>query len=254
MSAGVCMSEAPLQNLVDDARLAADLAVASTASLHTELLKRGVRRVFMAGVADLARPARRFFGPAVTLRFLPLREDLSSPESVADPAHPQRRAIDTFPAGHVLVVDAMGMQGAGVLGDILAARLQVRGAAAVVTDGAVRDAATLAALDMPMFAGGAAAPAHFATLMAADTGLAIACGGVAVEPGDMIVGDGDGVIVLPRRLAAVVARAAAEREPLEAFLRQRVAAGAALPGTYPPDADTLAAYAAHRAVAGRREE
>jgi len=235
-------------------QLVADLSVASTASLHTELLQLGFRSGYMSGVADLARPARHFFGPAQTLRFLPMREDLSTAKSVSRPDHPQRHAIEHFPSGHVLVIDAMGSRAAGVLGDILATRLQVRGAAGVVTDGAVRDASELAAMDLPIFAAGAAAPAHFAALAAADAGRAIACGGVTVMPGDMVVGDGDGVVVLPQHLAAEVVRAAAKREPLEAFLKQRVADGAPLTGTYPPDDETRAAFAAHMAAMHGRKE
>ncbi len=146
------------------------------------------------------------------------------------------------PPGMALVIDARGETGAGVIGDILAARLQERGVAAVVSDGPVRDAAEVAAGALPVFCAGAAAPASLNVHFGADLQCPIACGGVAVIPGDVLVGDSDGVVVIPAALAAAVAQDGAEQEQLEDFLKQRVAAGHPTIGTYPPNPETLQAY------------
>ena len=149
-----------------------------------------------------------------------------------------------MPSGHVLVIDARGQSGSGGLGDILVARLLQRGVAGVVSDGAMRDAPELREIDLPVFCKGFAAPPSFARMMAADSGRPIGCGGVAVFPGDVIAADADGVAVIPRHLAAEVARDGAEQERLERFIHRRIASGRPLHGTYPPNEETLAAYRA----------
>jgi regulator of RNase E activity RraA len=222
----------------------------STATLTTQLFKRGLRNTFMQGVRPLGACGRNMVGPAFTLRNIPAREDIDRPKILADPEHPQRKAIDNAPAGHVLVVDCRGDPRAASGGDILMTRLMVRGAAGMVSDGGVRDSASIARMALPVFCAGPSAPLNLAQHHAVDIDVPIACGGVAVYPGDMIVGDADGVVVIPAHLAEEVARDAAEHEMLEAFVLERVAAGARLPGTYPPNPETRAAFEAWRKAQG----
>ncbi|MBX5452896.1 MAG: ribonuclease activity regulator RraA [Acidobacteriia bacterium] len=219
----------------------------STATLTTQLFKRGISNVFMCGVKPLTPAAPKLVGPAFTLRNIPARADLVKMEVLANPEYPQRKAIEMTPPGHVLVIDSRGEAGAGTVGDILAKRLQVRGVAGVVTDGGLRDTASLAELGFPLYCAAPAAPLSLALHYAVDLQVPIGCGGVAVFPGDVIVGDADGVVVIPQAIADDIAREAAEQEMLEQFLFQRIAEGAALPGTYPPDDETRAAFAAWRA-------
>lgn len=226
------------------------LREASTATIATQLFKLGLRTRFLTGLAPLSPTNCRFVGEALTLRYIPMREDLDHPDVYGDPEHPQRKAIETARPGSVLVIDCRGDARAGSLGGILAARLRARGAAAVVTDGAVRDAGELAAGPLPVFAAGRSAGISLSVHHAADFDVPIACAGVAVFPGDVLVGDEDGVVAVPRHLAASIAAPAAEQEALERFLLAKVEAGAALPGTYPPSAETLAEYAAWRRPLG----
>ena len=215
----------------------------ATATLSTQLLKRGVRTHYLNGVRPLDPAAARFAAPAFTLRCIPAREDKAVPEVWADRAYPQRAAIETAPAGWALCIDARGDARAGMIGDILALRLKKRGVAAVVTDGALRDTPVLAGMGFPAFCAAAAAPASVAAHFAADLQCPVGCGGAAVFPGDILVGDADGVVVLPRALAEEVARDGAEQERFERFAHERIAAGQPVFGTYPPDEATLAAYA-----------
>ena len=226
------------------------LAGVSTATVSMQLLKRGFRNVFIRNARPLNPGACRFAAEAFTLRFIPMREDLSRPEVLADPEYPPRKAIEAVPPGHALVVDCRGEQGAGVTGDILATRLQQRGVAAIVADGPMRDGAAVAALGFPVFCNGHAAPASLAVHFGADLERPIACGGVAVLPGDVLVGDEDGVIVVPRALAPEIARDDAEQEALETFLQAKVAEGRPIVGTYPPNQATLEEFEAWRAGRG----
>lgn len=220
------------------------LCQASTATLTTQLFRRGFRNLFMQGIRPLAPPRRNLVGPAFTLRYIPAREDLDVIEAYADPDHPQRKAIETVPEGHVLVIDCRGDARAASAGHILATRLAVRGAAGLVSDGGVRDSAPIAAMDFPVFCAGPSAPLGLITHHAAEFGVGIGCGGVAVFPGDIIVGDADGVVAIPAAIAEEVAADAAAQEAMEEFIQKRVADGAKLPGTYPPSEETRAAYTA----------
>ena len=226
-----------------DATLTA-LRRVSTATLTTALFKRGLRNTFMRGVRPLACYPHNLVGPAFTLRNIPAREDLDRVEGFANPEHPQRKAIETVPAGHVLVVDCRGEAHAASGGEILMTRLSVRGVAGMVSDGGIRDSLPIAALPMPVFCAGPAAPLNLVAHHATETQVPIGCGGVAVYPGDLIVGDADGVVVLPAHLAAEIAAEAEAQERMEAWILRRVQDGARLPGTYPPDEATRAAYAA----------
>jgi regulator of RNase E activity RraA len=219
---------------------------ASTATLTTQMFKRGFRNVFMQGVRPLGRLAGNLVGPAFTLRNIPAREDLDQLGVFANPEHPQRKAIETTPEGHVLVIDCRGDARVASGGDILMTRLKVRGVAGMVSDGGVRDSGPVSEMGFPVFCAGPSAPLNLVLHHATDIDVPIGCGGVAVYPGDVVVGDRDGVVVLPRALADEVAADAAEQEALEAFVLRRIAAGAALPGTYPPNEATRAAFAEWR--------
>ncbi|QGZ64342.1 ribonuclease activity regulator RraA [Paraburkholderia acidisoli] len=217
----------------------------SNATLTTQLFKRGLRNVFLQGVKPLVAPAAgtpNLVGPAFTMRNIPAREDLDQLSAFQNPEHPQRKGVESVPAGAVLVQDCRGVTDAASMGSILATRMKVRGVAGMVSDGPVRDSGTIAALGIPVFCAGASAPLNLCKHHTVDLNVPIACGGVAVYPGDIIVGDVDGIVVIPRHLAEEVARDAFEQERLERFITERIEAGAALPGTYPPNAATLAAY------------
>jgi regulator of RNase E activity RraA len=222
----------------------ARLKKASTATLTTQLFKRGFRNVFMQGVRALVPYTQNLVGPAYTLRNIPAREDLDRMEALANPEHPQRKAVEHAPAGKVLVIDCRGDARVASGGQILMTRLMVRGAAGLVSDGGLRDAAAIAQMPFPVFCAGPSAPLNLVHHHAVEIDVPIACGGVAVYPGDMMVGDGDGVVVIPAHLAEEVAADAAEQERMEQFLLERIASGAKLPGTYPPNEETKAAYAA----------
>ena len=218
------------------------LREASTATIATQLFKLGLRNRFLTGLSPLNAAHCRFVGEATTLRYIPMREDLDHPEVYGDPEHPQRKVIETARPGSVLVIDCRGDLRAGSVGAILAARLRARGAVGLVTDGAVRDAGEMAAGALPVFAAARSAAISLSVHHAADFDVPIACAGVAVFPGDILVGDEDGVVVIPRHLAEPIAAPAAGQEALERFLLAKVEAGASLPGTYPPNEATLTEY------------
>ncbi len=219
------------------------LAKISTATLTTQLLKMKIPSTFIEGVYPLNPDRSQFVGEAYTLRLIPMREDLMKADVVKDAEYPQRKCIESCPAGHVLVVSARGVTEAGVYGDILMTRLMVRGVAAVVCDGAMRDVKAMSQMEIPVFCSGGAAPSNLNAHFAPDLQVPVACGGVSVFPGDVLVGDSDGVVVLPRVLVPQLARDGARQERLEAFIQKKVAAGATTVGTYPPDAQTMAEYA-----------
>jgi len=213
----------------------------STATLTMVLLKRGIRRTWMRGPIPVFPDAPRVVGPAFTVRFVPAREDLATPESYAK-ASSFRDAIEACPAGSIMVIDGCGTQEAATLGDILIARLKVNGVVAAVTDAPVRDIAEIRKVGLPVFSAGAAAPPSITGLAYAGYGELIGCGGVAVAPGDLVVGDADGIVVVPSALVTEVTEAGAEQERYERFVQMRVLQGQAVVGLYPPNAETLAAY------------
>jgi len=227
------------------ASLWADLRIASTATLSTVLIRRGLRATMMSGVFPL-RPGARVAGEATTLRFVPAREDLLDPAMLANPEYPQRKVVENIEPGRVLVVDARGDLRAGILGDILVTRMAARGAGGLVTDGAMRDAGSFRQLEWPVFAGGAHPAQHTDRHLAVAIDEPIGCGGVLVRPGDVIAGDDDGVVVLPRAVATEVARAAREQDELEAFVQQKIAGGSSIVGVYPPNEATRAEFEAKR--------
>ncbi len=223
----------------------------SVATLCTQLYKRGFRNVYIQGSSRLTRPSTgNLVGPAFTMRSIPSREDLDQLSAFDDPNHPQRKAIESVPPGHVLVLDCRGEKRVASGGQILTTRLMMRGAAGLVSDGPVRDSGEIAKMDFPVYCAGGSAPLNLLYHHATDLNVPIGCGGVPVYPGDIIVGDDEGVAVIPQHLADEVAADAAEQEKMEVFILERVRGGAALPGTYPPNAETKAMYAQWRKAKG----
>jgi regulator of RNase E activity RraA len=221
------------------------LRQASTATLATQLYRRGMRQPFLVGVRPVNPGVEGFVGEAFTMRFIPSREDV---DPMGDPYRTgntlQWEAVERVGAGQVLVVDSRENTSAASAGDILLTRAMLRGAAGFVTDGAVRDGHALAALPFPVYARAVTATTRPACFHVADLQVPIGCAGVAVYPGDVLVADRDGVIVVPRALAPVIAGPAAEQERLEAYLHERVRQGQPLWGVYPPDESTLSDYRA----------
>lgn len=218
------------------------LSNVTTATLTTVLLKKGLRNVWLRGAAPLNPGQKRIVGRAFTLRFVPAREDLATPASWSSPTS-TRAAIEAMPEGCVTVVDAMGVTDAGIFGDILCARMQKRGVAALVTDGVVRDVAGVRATGLPVWCDGVAAPPSVAGLTFVGWQEPVACGGVAVFPGDMVVVDDDGAVLIPADLVEAVTAEAVEQEQLEGWIMSQVEAGVALPGLYPPNEENKARYA-----------
>ncbi|MCC7547756.1 MAG: ribonuclease activity regulator RraA [Burkholderiales bacterium] len=221
----------------------------ASATLSTQLFKLGFRNTCLTGLRAV-NPGLRMAGEALTLRFVPGREDLSTFENVTRADYPQRAAIEACRPGQVLVVEGRGVDGAAIGGDIYMTRLQVRGAAGCVVDANVRDYASIQALGLPVYARGPASPPHPARHLAVDWNVPIACSEVLVMPGDILVGDADGVVCIPRHLADEVARTGTELDALEAFVVEKIRAGAPVPGTYPPDEKTRAEYEAWRKARG----
>jgi regulator of RNase E activity RraA len=228
-----------------DRTIVAALSGITSATITTILLKKGLRNVWMRGARPLRPEAPRLVGRAFTLRFVPAREDLATPDSWSSPRS-TRAAIEAMPDGAIAVVDAMGIADAGIFGDILCARMKRRGVAALVTDGAVRDLAGVLATGLPVWCQGAAAPPSVAGLTFVGWQEPIGCGGVAIFPDDVVVADADGAVVIPAKLVDDVAAAGAEQERLEAWIMAEVEKGAALPGLYPPNADAKARYEASK--------
>jgi len=234
-----------------ESKTIAALASVTTATLTTLLLKKGLRNVWMRGTQPVRSEQARVVGRAFTLRFIPAREDQATPESWAKPTS-TRGAIEAMPAGCVAIVDARGVTDAGIFGDILCARMQQRGVAALITDGVVRDIHGVLGTHLPVWCQGAAAPPSVAGLTFVNWQEPIGCGGVAVFPDDLIVADDDGAVVIPAALVDEVVALALEQEQLEAWIMQEIARGVPLPGLYPPSAETKARYEAERIARASR--
>jgi regulator of RNase E activity RraA len=239
----------PIEPMACDEAIVRRLADVSTATLTTVLLKKGLRNVWLRGTRPLAPGQARQIGRAFTLRFVPAREDLATPASWGSPIS-TRAAIEAMPAGCIAVVGAMGVTDAGIFGDILCARMQRRGVAALVSDGVVRDMEGVLATGLPVWCQGTAAPPSVAGLTFVGWQEPIGCGGVAVFPNDLIVVDQDGAVLVPASLIDAVVAEAVEQERLEAWIMQEVQSGAALPGLYPPNEANAERYRAW--VAARR--
>ncbi len=225
---------------LDDA-LREQLARVSTATLAHQLQRRGIRNAFLSGLQPI-KDGQRMVGLAHTLRYVPVREDLQPQLSGGQNA--QRRAVEGLVADEVLVIDARGEPDAGTIGDIFVTRAMALGAAGVVTDGALRDTPAIRALDLPVYH----RASHAATLsrlhMPLDHQVPIACAGVTVMPGDLVVGDGEGVVIVPAALAAEVAADAVQQELEEEWALERVAAGDSTVGVFPIAAERRAEFEA----------
>jgi regulator of RNase E activity RraA len=217
------------------------LSGVSTATITTVLVKKGLRNVWMRGTQPLRPDQPRIVGPAFTLRFVPAREDLATTESWSSPRS-TRGAVEAMPPGCIAVVDAMGVNDAGIFGDLLCARMVKRGVAALVTDGVVRDVAGVLGTGLAVWCRGAAAPPSVAGLTFVGWQEPIDCGGVAVFPDDVIVADTDGAVVIPQALVDEVVAAGPEQERLESWILREIDKGQPLPGLYPPNAETRARY------------
>lgn len=223
------MSENDGPQAIDPATAGALLSV-QTATISYQLRRHGVEGTFLGGLGA-TRPDLPMLGVARTLRYVAFRSDMF--ERYGGGMNAQKRAIDGISPGEVLVIEARGEPNAGTIGDILALRLQRRGGVGVVTDGAVRDLAAIQAMDLPVYCAGGHAAVLGERHVPMDADLPITCAGVLVMPGDILRGDADGAIVIPRGLAADVARAAVEQELEERFISERVNAGEPVDGLYP---------------------
>lgn len=228
-----------------DAAVRQKLENVAVATLTTVMLKKGLRTTWLKGTMPYCFTDKRVVGPAFTMRFVPAREDLATPEAWKSP-NSTRAAIEAMPEGCVCVIDARGEDAAGVMGDILTARIKKRGVAAMVTDGVMRDSAGVKAVGLPIWCNGSAAPAAVHKMAFVGWQEPIGCGETAVFPDDVIVADDDGAVVIPKAIVAEVADAAVEQEHLEAWIVSEVESGRELIGLYPPNEETLARYEAYR--------
>ena len=224
----------------------------STATLATCVFKRGLRGQFIQNVQRLSKSAQNMVGEAFTLRYIPAREDLNTIEVFKDRSHPQRSAIEACPAGAVMVIDSRKDARAASAGGILVGRLKARGVAGVVTDGGFRDSAEIAELGIPAYHQRPSAPTNLTHHHAIDVNVPIGCGDAPVFPGDVIVGDADGVIVLPAHLAGELAEEAFNMTIYEDFVTEEVARGRSIVGLYPnTDPKSTEDFLAWRKKAGR---
>ena len=206
----------------------------STATLCTALYKRGLRNQFIQDVRPLNPSLPNMVGEAFTLRYIPAREDLNPLTVFQDRSHPQRKAVEDCPPGAVFVIDSRKDPRAASAGGILVSRLMKRGVAGVVTDGGFRDSPEIARLDIPAYHNRPSAPTNLTLHQALDINVPIGCGDVAVFPGDVVVGDAEGVIVIPAALADEIAAEAVEMTAFEDFVIEKVLEGRSILGLYPP--------------------
>jgi regulator of RNase E activity RraA len=225
----------------------------STATLASALYKRGLRNQMVQDVHPLGTPRKEsMVGEAYTLRYMPAREDLNPMTVFRDHSHPQRRAVEECPPGAVLVIDSRKDARAASAGGILVTRLMVRGVAGVVTDGGFRDSAEIAQLDIPTYHHRPSAPTNLTLHQAIDINVPIGCGDAPVFPGDIVVGDADGVIIIPAEMVVDIANEAVEMTAFEDFVTQQVRGGQKTLGLYPPtDEANLQAFAVWRKQNGR---
>ena len=235
-----------MHELTDATR--AKLRGVSTATLASALFKRGLRHQMVQNVQPLAAPAGgSMVGPAYTLRYIPAREDLNPMSVFRNHSHPQRKAVEECPPGAVLVIDSRKDARAASAGGILATRLMVRGCAGIVSDGGFRDSAEIGALDMPAYHSRPSAPTNLTLHQAIDIDVPIGCGDAPVFPGDIVVGDRDGVIIIPAAIADEIAEEAVEMTAFEDFVLEQVQAGQPTLGLYPPtDEANLTRFTAWR--------
>lgn len=228
------------------------LATVAVATICTALYKRGFRNQFIQDVRPLNPGGKPMVGEAFTLRYIPAREDLNSIDVFLDPKHPQRDAIERCPPGAVMVIDSRKDARAASAGSILVTRLMKRGCAGIVTDGGFRDAPEIAALDIPSYHNRPSAPTNLTVHQAIDIDVPIGCGDAPVWPGDIVVGDGEGVVVIPAHLADAIADEAVEMTAYEDFVTEQVMAGQPIIGLYPATKEqSKTDFAAWRKANGR---
>jgi regulator of RNase E activity RraA len=227
------------------------LGAVSVATICTALYKRGLVNQFIQDVHPVGR-MRRMAGPAFTLRYIPAREDLNPLTVFQDPRHPQRDAIERCPPGAVMVIDSRRDPRAASAGSILVTRLMVRGCAGIVTDGGFRDSPEMAGMDFAIYHNRPSAPTNLTRHQAIDIDVPIGCGDAPVWPGDIVVGDGEGVVVIPAHLADEIADEAVEMTAFEDFVTEEVQKGRSIIGLYPATQEqTRADFAAWRKARGR---
>lgn len=219
-----------------------DLRRVSTATLNTALFKRGLRNTYIQGVSLINKQKVKMVGQAFTLRYIPAREDVDTVAAFKNPEHPQRLAVETVPPGMVLVSDCRQDASAASAGSILLTRLEVRECAGFVSDAGIRDFSDASEMSMPIFCAKPSAPTNLTKHHAVDIQVSIGCGGVMVNPGDVLVGDGDGIIVIPLDIAEDISEEALAMELFEDFVLEKVRAGSKVIGLYPPDSEALEEY------------
>ncbi len=234
-----------------DHNLMAALRRVSVATLTTVLFKRGFRNQFIQGVGPIDPEGRRMAGPAFTVRTIPAREDKATPAILSDRSYPGRAAIEACPAGYVLVFDSRQDPRSASGGDILMTRLMVRGVEGCVTDGGMRDCAEIAEMEFPVYQAQPAPPISLLHHVAVDMNVPIACGGAPVYPGDIIVGDEEGVVIVPADIAAVVAEEANQMTAYEDFAAEQVRNGAEIFSVYPATDLSRQKFEAWRKTRGR---
>jgi regulator of RNase E activity RraA len=224
----------------------------SVATLCTALFKRGLRNQYIQDVRPLNPGAGTMVGEAYTLRYIPAREDLNPIAVFQDRSHPQRKAVEECPPGAVLVIDSRKDARAASAGNILVSRLMVRGVAGIVTDGGFRDSPEIAALAIPSYHSRPSSPTNLTLHQALDINVPIGCGDAAVFPGDVVVGDAEGVIVIPANIADEIADEAVEMTAFEDFVTEKVLGGRSILGLYPPtDPEVKDQFAEWRQAKGR---
>lgn len=235
-----------------DVKIREQLQQVSVATLATALFKRSLRNQVIQDVRPVKPKGQNMVGPAFTLRYMPAREDRNQLVEFRNPEHPQRKAIETCPAGHIMVIDSRKDARAASAGDILVTRLMVRGGGGIVTDGGFRDAMSIGELDIPSYHNRPASPTNLTLHEAIDINVPIGCGDAPVFPGDIIVGDDDSVIVVPAHLAEEIADEAFEMTAYEDFVVEQVKAGESIIGLYPATKDeSLDKFIAWRRETGR---
>jgi len=210
------------------------LKTVSTATICTALFKRGFRNQYIQDVTPLNPEAGTMVGEAFTLRYIPAREDLNPIAVFQDRSHPQRKAVEECPPGAVFVIDSRKDARAASAGSILVTRLMVRGVAGIVTDGGFRDSPEIARMAIPAYHHRPAAPTNLTVHQALDINVPIACGDAPIWPGDVMVGDAEGVVVIPAHLADEIANEAVEMTAFEDFVTEEVQKGRSIIGLYPP--------------------
>ncbi|KGF80947.1 dimethylmenaquinone methyltransferase [Massilia sp. JS1662] len=223
----------------------ARLARCSSGSLTTQLFKRGFRQPAFVGLRAMCRDTKPFAGRAYTMRFIPAREDIDTYGTMTTKPNGdnlQWQGVEQVQPGDVLVIDSRNDPSAASAGNILVTRLLARGAKAIVTDGALRDGSEIAGLSLPAYAREITATTRISYHHVADLQVPIACAGIAVYPGDIIVGDADGLTLVPAHLAEELATVCLEQDDIENYLAMRIAAGEPLWGVYPPSPQAVADY------------